>query len=162
VLSLDSVTGSPLSESEWSLLKSQTSNCPTKFGAIIFIPCLLGLLPPTTATVFHHGPANEPRATRVLALSSSNSKTPQGISHPNFTTADGSCIHTLPGLGPVPVDLSPPPLDDYYTTRAVVAVAAKQVRRVGQVLQGDGFREMHQVFANIVARFECKASIFRQ
>jgi hypothetical protein len=84
VLSVDSVTGSPLSQSEWSLLNSQTSNSPSKFGAILFIPCLLGVLPPTTATVFHHGTSNDARATRVVILSppaSSSSRAPPGMAH---------------------------------------------------------------------------------
>lgn len=147
ILSLDSLTGAPLSPVEWSLLNAQTSNCPAKFGAIMFIPCLLGVLPPTTATVFHHGSVNDARATRVQVLSP-----PKGSSSPSRASAGKTlcmrfsyyafvafalnlflrlcvgCCHICPGLGPLPINLSPAPSDDFYITRAVVAVAAKQVR----------------------------------
>jgi hypothetical protein len=119
ILSLDSASGSPLSHDEWSLLNYQTSNRPSKYGAIIFVPCLLGLLPPTTATVFHHGAANDLRATRVQILSSPSSSSSSSSS--SFASSSPS------GVGPVPIDLSPPLTENFYTARAVVAVAAKQV-----------------------------------
>jgi hypothetical protein len=132
VLSLDSVTGAPLSRAEWSLLNLQTSNCPNKFGAIMFVPCLLGVLPPTTAAVFHHGPVNDARATRVQILtpcpSSAHRVPPGALSSHDLHQSRGCIFHILTGLGPLPVNLSPAPSDDFYISRAVVAVDAKRVR----------------------------------
>ena len=55
------------------------------------------------------------------------------VSHGFSFTATARSLHrhVRPGLGPVPLNLSPAPSDNFYTTRAVVAVAAKQVRPVG-------------------------------